>query len=155
VAAAETDWVVMINSDMYVSDYWLDALVQTKLVNQKSLPCSLLVESGRIPSAMPEYVHNFGTSVDSFDREGWQRHAAALRERKAGKREPGRLFMPVLVDRQEFADVGGYPPGNIQTTTGTLSGDRDLFNRYAARGYEWVTCLDSIVFHTQEGEMRG
>src|SRR3990167_6722238 len=112
VAAAETDWVVMVNSDMYVSDYWLDTLVAAKVANQHTLPCSLLVESGRIPSAMPEYVRDFGTTVDSFDREGWQRHASFLRMRGEGKREPGRLFMPVLVDRQEFADVGGYPPGN-------------------------------------------
>jgi len=156
VAAAETDWVVMINSDMYVSDYWLDALVHEKIWKPKSLPCSLLVESGRIPSAMPEYVRNLGTTIDWFDREAWRRHAGSLRLRGDGKREPGRLFMPVLVDRQEFADIGGYPSGNVLTPNGcVVSGDRILFDKYAAAGYEWVTCLDSVVYHVQEGEMRG
>lgn len=154
VAAAETDLVCLINSDMYVSDGWLDELVEARLADRKTLPCGLLVESGRIPSAMPEYVRDFGTTVDGFDAEGWRRHAAELHAAGRGRAEPGRLFMPVLVDKREFAEVGGYPIGNVQTPQGVVSGDRWLFDRYAAAGYKWVTCLGSVTFHTQEGEMR-
>jgi hypothetical protein len=155
VRAAETDLVVMINSDMYVSDYWLDSLVDARLQDPKSLPCSVLVESGRIPSAMPEYVRNFGTTVDGFDENSWREHARTLREKNFGKKEPGRLFMPVLVNRNEFLSIGPYPPGNVKTPGGIVSGDRILFNKYIDAGFKWITCLDSIVFHTQEGEMRG
>ena len=160
VAAAETEWVVLVNSDMYVSDWWLDELVEAKVRDPKALPCSLLVESGRIPSAMPEHVRNFGVTVDGFDRDGWRAHAADLHERGRGKTEPGRLFMPVLVAKSEFAAIGEYPIGNVirpkdHSTIGeVVSGDRDLFDRYASAGYNWVTCLGSVVFHTQEGEMR-
>ena len=150
VESAETDWVALISSDMYVSDYWLDSLVQRKIADQRTLPNPLFVESGRIPSAMPEYVRDFGTTVDGFNRDDWQRHAQFLRLRNEGKCEPGRLFSP-LVDRREFADIGGYPPGNVNG----VSGDRILFDKYAAAGYKWVTCLDSVVYHTQEGELRG
>mgnify|MGYP001611062290 FL=1 len=155
VESAETDWVVMINSDMYVSDYWLDPLVQAKVKDQRTLPCSLLVESGRIPSAMPEYVRDFGTTAEGFNREDWQRHASFLRLRNEGKCEPGRLFMPVLVDKQEFFDIGPYPPGNVTWDGSVISGDNVLFHKYFAAGYKWVTCLDSVVYHAQEGEMRG
>lgn len=160
VRCAETDWVVLINSDMMVSDWWLDELVEAKLSDPKTLPCSLLVESGRIPSAMPEYVRDFGTTVDGFDRDGWREHAAFLHERGNGQTEPGRLFMPVLVDREEFASVGQYPIGNVIRPKDhgkdgeIVSGDMDLFQRYQAAGFKWVTCLGSVVSHTQEGEMR-
>lgn len=155
VESAETDWVILINSDMYVSDWWIDELVAAKEANPKSLPCSLLVESGRIPSAMPEYVHNFGTTVDDFDRDGWALHARSLHERGFRLTEPGRLYMPVLVDKREFLEVGGYPEGNRTELDGSVtSGDKILFQRYQDAGYTWVTCLGSVVFHTQEGEMR-
>ena len=62
VQSARTQWVALINSDMYVSDWWLDELVACKSGRPKSLPTSLLVESGRIPSAMPEYAQNLGES---------------------------------------------------------------------------------------------
>jgi hypothetical protein len=163
VEAAETEMVILLNSDMYVSDYWLDALVDEKLRDPMTLPCSLLVESGRIHSAMPEYVKDFWTTPDTFRSDEWTAHAASIRQ--PGKTESGRLFMPVLVNKDEFKRVGGYPIGNVvrpkdhQTVPGgkivIISGDKDLFSRYEAIGFKWVTCLGSVVYHAQEGEMRG
>jgi len=147
VAEAETEYVVLMNSDMYVSDYWLDELMEAARV-PNTLPCSLLVESGRIPSAMPEYVRPLGTTPDQFDREAWGLEAASLR--RPGRTEPGRLFMPVLFERESFLRLGGYPLGNPPGTTG----DKDLFRRYAEAGYRHVTCLGSVTYHCQEGEMR-
>ena len=151
VTEARTQWVVLLNSDMYVSDYWLDELVEYKRRVPKSLPTSLLVESGRIPSAMPEHVKNFGESPEVFDVLAWEDHAVIYRQR--GLTEPGRLFMPVLVDREEFLDLGGYPHGNPVVDGKAISGDKALFDLYKEAGYEWVTCLGSVVYHTQMGEM--
>lgn len=146
---AQTELVCLINSDMYVSDYWLDELMGTYERDRHSLPCSLLVESGRIPSAMPEYVKSFGLSPESFDANGWASHAKSIR--KIGQTEPGRLFMPVLFERSVFLRLGGYPIGNPPGTTG----DKDLFGRFARAGFRHLTCLGSVVYHVQEGEMRG
>lgn len=148
VESASTELVCLLNSDMYVSDYWLDALVETYLADPLTLPCSLLVESGRIPSAMPEYVRNLGLTPDEFDREAWR--AEAGRVRGTGI-EPGRLYMPVLFNRAAFLRLGGYPIGNPPGTTG----DKDLFARMKSAGYRHITCLGSAVYHCQEGEMRG
>jgi hypothetical protein len=149
VSAAETDRVVLMNSDMYVSDWWLDDLVAMADADPKYLPCSLLVESGRIRSAMPEHVRNLGTTPATFDRATWRRHATLIRCR--GAREPGRLYMPVLLDRSAFLAAGGYPEGNV----GGESGDAYAFRRLAANGYRHMTAMGSIVYHVQEGEMRG
>jgi hypothetical protein len=147
VLNAPTQKVVMLNTDMYPADGWLDRLMVAKRANPMSVPTSLLVESGRVESAMPEYVKDFGKNPGEFDGQAFRDHARELRTAD-GKTEPGRLFMPILVDRQEFFDVGGYPEGNPPGTTG----DKDLIRRYKEAGFEHVTALGSVVYHVQLGE---
>lgn len=148
VLRSTTPLVILANSDMRFTDFAVDELVFRKRNSPKSLPCSLLVENGRIPSGMPEYVRDFGTTPDNFQSAEFIAHAASIR--RCGEFEPGRLFQPVIVDRQEFFDLGSYPDGNH----GGISGDRSLFVRYVEAGFAWETCLGSVVAHCQEGEMR-
>lgn len=146
VVEAPTQLVCMLNSDMLPFDYWLDNLVRAKRDNRKTVPTSLLVESGRLQSAMPEYVKNFGMNPDEFKRGDFMGHAANIC--RPGILEPGRLYMPILVNRQEFIDVGMYPHGNPPGTTG----DKDLIHRYANAGFSHVTAMGSVVYHVQTGE---
>lgn len=148
VREAKTSAVIMLNSDMYGSDSWIDELVSSKCMTPFSVPTSLLVESGRIPSAMPEHVMDFGLSPDTFKAKAFRDHAAELRQ--LDSTETGRLYMPILVDRQEFFDIGGYPNGNPLGTTG----DKDLIRRYNKAGFAHETVLGSVVYHAQEGEGR-
>ena len=148
VLNAITPWVVMLNSDMWPSDHWLDELLEIKGRDNETVPTSLLVESGRLESAMPEYVEDFGKNPEEFKKTGFLTHAVRLK--RPGKLEPGRLYMPILVDRQEFFDIGGYPEGNPPGTTG----DKDLIRRYAEAGFKHVTAMGSVVYHCQEGEQR-
>lgn len=147
VIQAPTQLVCMLNSDMYVSDGWLDALMNEKDWHQE-VPTSLLVESGRVPSGMPDYVRDFGMTPDTFDREGFLDHAGKVRNRELVSE--GQLYMPILVDRQEFMDVGGYPEGNPPGTTG----DKDLIRRYKEAGLPHVTCHGSVVYHAVMGEQK-
>lgn len=147
VLNAATPIVVMLNSDMFPADGWLDELMFIFHNDQdKTVPTSLLVESGRVPSAMPEHVWDFGKTPDEFQREAFREYAKTVA--KQGLTEPGRLYMPILVDRQEFIDVGGYTEGNPPGTTG----DKDLIRRYEAAGFKHVTALGSVVYHVQMGE---
>jgi hypothetical protein len=162
VLEAPTQKVIMLNSDMLGADYWIDNLLDARDRQPRSLPTSLLIESGRLPSGMPEHVHDFGTNPDNFQREAFTMHANQMvsclyeRSSEGGKYpvhtsdllEPGRLFMPILVDRQEFADIGMYPEGNPPGTTG----DKDLIRRYIEAGFEHVTVRGSVVYHVQLGE---
>ena len=146
VEASASPLVVMINSDMYPYDRWLDQLVAVKTGDPMTGPTSLLVESGRVPSAMPEHVMNFGMNPDEFRRDDFFKHSAKIAE--PDTTEPGRLFMPILVDRQEFVDIEKYPEGNPPGTTG----DKDLIRRYAEAGFRHVTALGSVVYHCVMGE---
>lgn len=146
-AIATTRFIVYLNSDMFVSDFWLDALLRTA-GRGGTLPTSLLVESGRLESALPEYARNFGRTPQTFDTDGFIRHAESIRRREV--LELGRLYGPVLFDRSVFLRVGGYPEGNPPGTTG----DRALFEKYcAATAAVHVTDCGSVVYHVQCGEM--
>lgn len=149
VSEASTELVCLINDDMAVSDYWLDELVDLYSKGPRVLPCGLLVESGRIPSAMPEYVKNFGLTTEDFDADGFRGHAESIRKR--GECEPGRLYMPCLFERSAFLRLGGYPLGNPTGTTG----DKDLFARFSADGYLHMTALGSVTYHVQCGSAGG
>ena len=146
VIEAPTQSVVMLNTDMWPSDGWLDELVAIKRSNPMTVPTSLLIESGRLESAMPEWVHDFGRNPDEFKVEEFARKAAEIHN--PGLMTPGKLFMPILVDRQEFIDIGMYPEGNPDGTTG----DKDLIRRYNKAGYKHVTAHGSVVYHVQLGE---
>ncbi len=148
VLNSPTSWCILLNTDMFPGDYAIDELMEAKHADSKSLPCGLLVESGRIPSGMPEYVKGFGTNPEDFQRAYFLGHALSIQQR--GKSEQGRLYQPVLFDRQEYFDLGGYPEGNI----GGVSGDKILFDLYKEAGFNWITCLGSVWYHAQEGEMR-
>jgi len=95
---------------------------------------------------MPEHVNNFGMNPEEFRRDEFLDYAESVRQ--SGQIEPGRLFMPILVDRQEFFNLGGYPEGNPPGTTG----DKELIRKYKATGFEHVTALGSVVYHVQQGE---
>jgi hypothetical protein len=146
VLNAPTQSVVMLNSDMTPADYWLDELVAVKRREPRTVPTSLLVESGRLESGMPEHVRNFGRNPHGFNRKDFLEHSERIK--RPGQTEPGRLYMPILVDRQEFFDVGPYAEGNPPGTTG----DKDLIRRYKEAGFAHVTALGSVVYHVQLGE---
>lgn len=144
VELCDTKYICLVNSDMAFSNGWLDELMQQ--MDGNTIPSSLLVESGRIPSSFPEYVHNFGTSPRNFIRPLWDEHAHNLR--KTGCVEQGKLFMPVVFEREQFMAIGGYPEGNPKG----ISGDKFLFDKMIATGMRWITCMGSIVYHVQLGE---
>lgn len=148
VLNSPTQWCILMNNDMACSDYAIDQLVWAKRTQSRCLPCGLLVENGRIPSGMPEYVKDLGTTPETFRADEFSKHADIIR--RTYEVEPGRLYQPVLFDRQEYFDLGGYPNGNV----GGISGDKILFDRYVAAGFNWITCLGSVWAHCQEGEMR-
>jgi hypothetical protein len=138
----DTPYIIMVGSDMYGYDHWIDELVLAIKEDSFNLPTSLLIENGRIRSAFPEYVRDFGTPTRGFDREGFRARAAEIQ--KPGHYSRGRLNQPVLFLTEDFMALGGFP-----TVDG---GDVDLFKRMVFAGYQWKTCEGSVVYHTMRGE---
>jgi hypothetical protein len=156
VSVVPTEKVVLMNTDMYVSDGWLDERVKASVRYEKVLPTSMLVESGRTQSKCPQWVKNFGTNPAEFllNVETWEQHAKLVA--RPGMYGKGELYMPVLLDKAKFLKMGGYPTDqkSWQEDPYVMPGDQVFFNRWAAMGYIHVTAYGSVVYHVQEGEMK-
>jgi hypothetical protein len=144
-AQAKTKYIVFFNSDMFPADGWVDDLYRQIEQDPKTIPCSLLIESGRIPSAMPEWVQNLGFHPKDFKPSRFYTRAAELRE--PGVVSKGRLYMPCILNREEFLARGGYP------TSAHLANDVTLWRKMIDDGYQWLTCHGSVVYHVCSGEM--
>src|SRR2546422_6678018 len=75
----------------------------------KVIPTSLLIESGRVPSAMPEWVRDFGQSPDTFDEKGLDRKSTRLNS------SHGYISYAVfcLKKKKEIIEQGAYKIYNI------------------------------------------
>lgn len=146
---ADTEDVILINSDMSFADGWVDELLAMR-DEMPCIPTSLLIESGRYPSGLPDYVADFGKTPQTFDRAAFIQRATDLRN-GTGRRRAGGLFMPVMFIKKEFFAAGGY---EIQVPNHSLASDAKLFQKLELNyKLPHVTAMRSVVYHVQRGEI--
>ncbi len=153
VIEAHTDSIVLLNSDMFVSPGWLEAL--QALDDGRTLVSSWLVEPAVARSLWSGAIQrDFGcgqqTSPDGFREQEFLAYAEGLRQQYRGQVHASGAYMPTLFPTSAFLNGGGFPEGN---PIGTY-GDRVLFQRLIDDCYQHITALDSIVYHVKEGETR-
>ena len=147
-----------VNSDMVFSENWLSNLL--KHHNGKNIPCSRLVESGKLGTAYGRHgtIHNFGTNPKKIDYIEWYNKANSISEDRV---EMSGLLMPSLFSTSFFKETGGFPEGNIYSDgeAGSMvghvisPGDVYYFNKLETEyGMKHITVFDSLVYHIQEGE---
>ena len=159
VTSSEYDNVCLINSDNGFSANWLSNLL--KHHNGINIPCSRLIESGKMPSGKYGVSHNFGRACDEFENNfnEWLIWAGQHSEDTI---QSGGLYMPSIFEKQRFVESGMYPEGNIYSDgkVGSLVGgvkrtaDEFFFNEILGKKFDMqhITVFDSLVYHVQEGE---
>lgn len=155
VKTSEYDNVCLVNSDDIFSYHWLDNLL--KHHNGINIPCSRLIESGKMSSGMWGVTQNFGRTPDTIDYNGWENY---VRLNARNEIRPGGLYMPCVFEKQRVIESGYYPEGNIyQDGIGTrngpvlMAGDDWYFRKLATQfGMRHITPFDSLVYHIIEGE---
>jgi glycosyltransferase involved in cell wall biosynthesis len=157
---ARGDLILFINSDMAFSPGWLDHLFDK--LNGKNCVASRLVESGKLPSGPTAISRDFGRTIEQFRQGAFLNYADQV---AIAETNNGGLYMPLLIRRDDFMAVGGYPEGNIVPGSDIwnptiarkgepcISGDVVLMQKLAAKGIQHQTSFDSIVYHFQCGEM--
>jgi glycosyltransferase involved in cell wall biosynthesis len=160
VSKAQGDFIVFINSDMAFTPGWFDSLWQS--YNGKNCVTSRLVESGKLPSGQYGVEKDFGRDYSSYQEEEFQQYARTLAESKV---EDGGLFMPLLIRKEHFERVGGYPEGQVVPGSDfaqpviarrgevCISGDTVLMLKLRTIGVNHQTAFASIVYHFQWGEL--
>jgi len=158
---AKGDFIIFINSDMAFWPGWFDNLWAA--YNGSNCIVSRLVESGKLPSGQYGIKQYFGDNFQNYQESEFQKYAAAICENRLAN---GGLFMPLLIRKEHFLSVGGYPEGNVvpgsdifnptiaKSGEPMISGDLILMEKLATRGIQHQTAFNSIVYHFQEGEMR-
>ncbi|MDQ7092671.1 glycosyltransferase [Desulfosporosinus sp. PR] len=160
VSKAQGDFVVLINTDMAFSPGWFDSLWQA--YNGENCVASRLVESGKLRSGQYGVEKDFGRDYASYQEREFQRFARDLSEQKL---LDGGLFMPILIRKEHFEKVGGYPEGQVLLGSDLyrpviakrgetcISGDTVLSMKLQAMGIKHQTAFDSLVYHFQWGEL--
>lgn len=159
VTSSAYDNVCLINSDNGFSYGWLANLL--KHHDGVNIPCSRLIESGKMPSGQYGVSKNFGTTCREFDSnfEEWLCWADTFKEDKVMR---GGLYMPAVFEKRRFIESGMYPEGNIYCDgrAGSMVGgvvrtaDEFFFNEILTNrfGMRHITVFNSLSYHIQEGE---
>ena len=154
--SASGEIIVFINSDMAFTPLWLEN--NLRHLSPSTIPCSLLVESGKLRSGQYAISKDFGRHPSSFQEKNFLEYAESIKKSSVSL---GGLFMPCSFYKKDFVDSGGYPEGNIyEKGVGAYgskylqSGDDYFFNNNTImRKKKHITVFDSIVYHIQEGEL--
>ena len=158
--AARGKFILFVNSDMAFTPGWVEALLEH--YDGSNCVAARLIESGKMPSGQYGISRNFGRSISEFDEPGFRKQAKTLAEPRLCD---GGLFMPLLVAKDDFIGVGGYPEGNViqgsdpfrpaiaKRGEPMITGDAVLMQKLRQRGLKHQTAFDVISYHFQEGEI--
>ena len=142
---SQYDNICFINSDMIFGHNWLTNLL--KHHDGINIPCSRLVESGKMISGKHGISQDFGRHANHINHQGFDDYSNNI---KVDKVDEGGLYMPCVFETKRFIESGMYPEGNVNGQSGDDYFFKKLEKEY---GMKHITVMDSIVYHIQEGEM--
>jgi hypothetical protein len=154
IESAEGEIVVLVNSDNYFSPDWLENLL--KYVSSKTIVCSKLVEciNTKYGYIFPGAYHGeFGSHPDTFNKDAFLKFCEQV---KITGLQLGGSYMPCAFYKRLAIQVGLYPEGNVASDSFNkvvATGDEVFFKKLSKADVKHVTAMDSIVYHTKEGEM--
>jgi hypothetical protein len=168
---AKGDYIIFLNSDFGFSENWSENLI--KNIRDNICLCSRLVERGRedggYESGKYGIEKSFGRNPFNYNNTEFNNYANQI---KVNELNEGGLFMPLLIKKDYFLMVNGYPEGNISQESDIfnplyltkeevyyqgkvcVSGDVVLMRKLKNYCIQHYTVFDSIVYHIQEGEMK-
>ena len=164
VQNAKGEYVLLTNSDMAYSSGFLTSLY-TQASEMKYL-CAGLMESGRLKSGDGAVSRNLGKTLRTFNRRKFETISRRLLRQETVS---GGLYMPCLINKNRFLELGGYPEGNLtpegfQTYLSNgqkdyadlgnpcIPGDYAFAQKSSKIGYKHQTYWGSVAYHFQEGE---
>lgn len=155
IKKSKNEIVVLVNSDMAFSPFWLENLL--KNLNENSYVCSQLVEHSFFRGTVfpGAYDKFFGYNPQTFSENLFIEYSKYVRRKEI---KVGGAFMPCAFYKKNISDVGYFPEGNISKNNNFFEiekyGDEDLISRLNQVGINHITSLDSVIYHFNEGEMR-
>lgn len=155
ISKSKTDLILLLNSDMVMSKGWLPrmlAVYSDKLALSPTLVERAHPRFGVYPGAVEA---NFGSNFKNFRLNEWVKFSSKSSPVKVVEKSE-LPYMPTLVRKKWFDDLGGYPHGNIQGSDGYKSvskyGDQCFFERLSVYGVLHKSVEGVFCYHFKEGE---
>jgi glycosyltransferase involved in cell wall biosynthesis len=166
VTEASGEYCLLVNSDMAYSQGFLTRMLDRR--SETALVVGQLVESGTLKPGPLAIKRNFGKNLQSFNRKKFYRFASRI---KGPETKKGGLFMPLMVNREAFLNLGAFPEGNLEPDSLSnylkgsepiisrpgdkcISGDAAFFEKAEKNGMQHLTITHAVAYHFQEGEKR-
>jgi hypothetical protein len=115
------EYLIFINYDMAFSPNWFENLWYA--YDGNNCISSRLIESGKLKSGTFGIEKNFGNSFNDYNESEFLKY---VNEISINNSFDGGLYMPLLIKKSHFIDVGMYPEGNILL-------DSDIFRPVIAK----------------------
>jgi hypothetical protein len=159
---AKGDFIMFINSDMGFSPNWIEKAFSH--YDGTNCVASQLVQNDKFATNEPNFIgveKNLGYHISDYKENEF---IALTEEITENKLLPGGSYMPLLIKKEDFVKVGGYPEGNIKVGSdpfnpeialkgeALISGDVAFMKKLEKYAIKHMTALDSIAYHFQEGE---
>ena len=107
---ANSDWLVFMNTDVFVSGGWIKALYDARDMNTIVSP--VMVECGAIPVSDRNLEMDFGRTPEAFRRsefEHWVAQGAGWKDEWVDSERS--WYFPSLIHRNMFNWMGGFDTG--------------------------------------------
>lgn len=153
IEEAKGELVLLVNSDNYFSPSWVENLL--KHASPDRIVCSQLVERYHPNHGIfaLAYFENCGCHPKDFNETKFLQFCDKYRRNAL---VPLGSYMPCMFYKEQALKAGLYPEGNLlgkQQGDEPRYGDQVFFERLRALGVQHFTAMDSMVYHTKEGEM--
>lgn len=156
---AKGEYLIFVNSDMAFSPSWFECLLAS--YDGTSVLSPRGVESGKYDAGVNGISKNFGRHYKHYQEEDFLNFAHLIKEQKT---KAGGIFMPLLIRKDIFNEVGRYPEGNILPNSDlhspviaekgqdVIPGDVVLMKKLERKGIFHKTAFNSVIYHFQCGE---
>lgn len=141
---ANSDWLVFMNTDVFVSGGWIKPLWEAR--DHNTIVSPVMVECGAIPVSDRNLEMDFGRTPQAFRRtefEEWVRQGAGWRDEWI----PGERawYFPSLINRNMFNWMGGF-----DTSQGAFPDplDKWFWDKWQRDGKR-IERVRSFVYHLQ------
>lgn len=146
---ATGDWLVFVTDDQYFAPDWDKTLWDFK--KRKRLLTGQLVEPGLIPVWKTNIKKDFGYNPQEFREKDF---LSFVKEASVADLVDEGFFVPLVVHKDDFAALGGWPTAGEFGTRNAPANDIAFIEKAKKAGFEFKRALNSFSYHFQGSSWR-
>lgn len=139
IEAAQTPIVCMFHADMYMGQYFDDAIL--KYLKPLSVVSGTRIEPPLHPKGLEKIVEDFGMYPEDFKKQEFDKFVYEMRYTFQDKTTKG-IFAPWAIYKEDIVSIGMH-----DEYFHSYHEDSDIFNRFILNGYEIIQTWEALVYH--------